>query len=65
MSDNLKEKAPHDSSRINVHENYEIQYWTRVLNVSREQLISAVNKVGVMVEDVRSFLTSSGQLRRS
>lgn len=64
MSDGKKFKAPVDSKRINVHEKYEINCWTRTLNVTKEQLISAVNRVGVMVEDVKRFL-GDGSMRRS
>jgi|1185.fasta_scaffold883676_2 hypothetical protein len=38
--------APQDHSRIKLHQDYEIHYWTEKLGVSKEQLQDAVNKVG-------------------
>jgi hypothetical protein len=39
--------------RINMQEDYyEVRYWTQKLNVSREQLATAVREVGVMAADV-------------
>lgn len=61
MSDDKQEKKPQDSQRINVNEDYEVQYWTKTLNVSKEKLIETVNRVGVMVEDVRRALGGSRQ----
>ncbi len=45
-----------DDTRINVHQEHEVQYWTKELEVTREQLEEAVRQVGVMVEDVRRYL---------
>jgi hypothetical protein len=43
---------PHDSPPVNVHEDYEAEYWTRKLGVTRAELEAAVKKVGVMAKDV-------------
>lgn len=56
MSDNKQEKRPQDSQRINVNEDYEVQYWSKKFGVSRDQLISTVRRVGVMAEDVKKAL---------
>jgi hypothetical protein len=42
-----------DRDRINVHEEYELRYWTKELGVTLEKLTQTVEKVGVMVTDVR------------
>lgn len=56
MSDDKSKRGPADAERINVHEDYEVEYWTRVLNVSAEKLRETVKKVGVMADDVRKAL---------
>lgn len=56
MSDNLKNRGQQDRIRINVHEDFEVAYWTTTLSVTREELEQAVKAVGVMVEDVRKYL---------
>ena len=45
-----------DRDRINVHEDYELQYWTKELGVTPEKLKQTVEKVGVMATDVRKAL---------
>ena len=44
--DDLKNKGPQDRSKINMHEYYEVKYWTKELGVSKEKLQKAVDKVG-------------------
>lgn len=56
MADNLKERGPQDRSRINVNESWELQYWTRELGVSEEQLRTAVKAAGTSAEAVRKHL---------
>lgn len=56
MSDDLKNRGEQDRLRINVHEEHEVRYWTKELNITREQLESAVKAVGVMAVDVRKHL---------
>jgi hypothetical protein len=46
MADDLKLKGPQDRSRINMHEDYEVRYWTEKFGVSKQQLQDAVNSVG-------------------
>ena len=56
MSDDLKNRGQQDRLRINIHEQHEVQYWTKELGVSREELERAVKTVGVMAADVRRDL---------
>ena len=56
MSDNLQKTGQQDRSRINVHEEHEVRYWTEALGVSREQLEKAVGQVGVSANAVREHL---------
>ena len=56
MSDNLQKTGQQDRSRINVHDEHEVRYWTEALGVSREQLEKAVAAVGVSANAVREHL---------
>lgn len=56
MSDDKSKRGPADAQRINVNEDYEVQYWTRTLDVSEEELRETVKNVGVMAADVRIAL---------
>jgi len=54
--DDLKKKGPADRSKINMHEAWEVDYWTEELGVSKEQLQHAVKKVGGSAAAVRKEL---------
>ena len=54
--DNKTKTAPQDAKRINIHEDYEVRYWTQRFGCTVERLKAAVAKVGVMVDDVDSEL---------
>ena len=56
MSDNLQDRGQQDRVRINLHEKHEIQYWTKALGVSQEELEQAVKKAGNSAEAVRQHL---------
>ena len=53
VMDNLTRKDQRDRSKINMHEDFEVKYWTKELGVSKEQLQRAVNKVGNSAATVR------------
>jgi len=46
MSDNLKIRRPQDPTKINLHEIWEVHYWTSKWGVSASQLAAAVKAVG-------------------
>jgi hypothetical protein len=54
--DNLTKRDQRDRSKINMHEDFEVKYWTRELGVTREQLQKAVDKVGNSAATVRKEL---------
>lgn len=57
MSDNLQNRGQQDRSRINLHEKWEVQYWTRELGVTEEELAKAVKEAGSSsAEAVRQHL---------
>ncbi len=59
MSDNLKDRGPQDRSRVNVSEDWEVQYWTREFGVNEDQLRKAVQKVGPSADAVRKELKAA------
>ncbi|MBO9516451.1 MAG: DUF3606 domain-containing protein [Porphyrobacter sp.] len=56
MSDDKRLRAPQDSSRIAMGEDYEVDYWTNEFGVSRQHLQEAVDQVGNSADAVRTFL---------
>lgn len=56
MSDKSNNRRPSDSSRVNVNESWELNYWSRRFGISPEELKSTVGRVGVMVKDIESYL---------
>lgn len=56
MSDDTKNRGPADRARVNVHESWELSYWSKKFGVSAEQLKESVKRVGPMVVDVQRDL---------
>jgi len=56
MSDNVLNRGQPDRSKINMAEDYEVQYWTKHFGISREELQRAVDKVGNSAGAVRKQL---------
>lgn len=54
--DDLHIKRPEDPTKINIHEDWELNYWSRELHISKDELIEIVKKVGVYVSDVKEEL---------
>lgn len=56
MSDDLSKKRPQDATKVNVHESWELEYWSKKFGVTKEQLKNAVNAVGVSASAVQKHL---------
>jgi hypothetical protein len=56
MADDKSNRGPADRARINVHEAYEVEYWTKELGISPGRLRELVAKHGVMAADIRHAL---------
>jgi hypothetical protein len=56
--DNLTKRDTPDRSKINMHESWEVKYWTRELGISREELQKIVDKVGNSAAAVRKELAN-------
>ncbi|HEX6414346.1 MAG TPA: DUF3606 domain-containing protein [Burkholderiales bacterium] len=56
MADDLKQTGRQDDQRINLDQDHEVNYWSKELGVSREELRRAVEQAGPMVKNVRQHL---------
>jgi Protein of unknown function (DUF3606) len=59
MADDLKDRGARDRSRVNVHEDYEVRYWTEKWGVTKDQLVEAVQRAGASVQAVARELGKS------
>lgn len=59
MSDDKTKRRPQDASKINIHEPYEVNYWTAKWNITKSQLVTAVKAVGVSSSAVARHLGKS------
>lgn len=59
MSDDASKRGSADRNRISLGEAYEVNYWTKELGASREELEQAVKSVGNSAERVREHLRDS------
>jgi predicted RNA-binding protein YlqC (UPF0109 family) len=58
MTDSLTKRDQPDRSKINMNEAYEVHYWTKHLNISKEELQKIVDKVGNSAAAVRKALAA-------
>ena len=56
MSDDTTKRGPQDASKINVHETWEVRYWTEKFDITEEKLKEAVDAVGPGVKKVTEYL---------
>jgi predicted DNA-binding protein YlxM (UPF0122 family) len=54
--DNKQNIGSPDRDRINVNEDYELQYWSEKFGVSDDEIKDAVKAVGTSVNDVEEYL---------
>ena len=60
MLKDTRERGPINRTQINVNQGFELRYWAKQLNVSLEQVRSAVRKVGPELDAVRLELKRQG-----
>jgi hypothetical protein len=60
MSDDKSKAGGQDRTRINVNEDYEVEYWAKRLGVSKERLKAAVSAVGTQALAVEKFIKGRG-----
>ncbi len=56
VPDNLNIRQPQDPRQINVHEPWELSYWSKKFGVTPDQLKQAVKAVGTQTEAVKRHL---------
>jgi Protein of unknown function (DUF3606) len=56
MADDRTKSGPADRSRVNMHEDYEVRYWTKALGVSKEELQRLVDKHGNTAAKIKEAL---------
>lgn len=56
MADNLHLRGQPDRSKVNIHEPWEVDYWTKKWGVTAQQLRAAVSTVGTGVAAVARHL---------
>ena len=56
MSDNKSKTGSPDRDRINLSEDYEVQYWTKELGTSEKELRDVIQAVGNTSKAVREHL---------
>lgn len=64
MPDNAKKtRSRLDDIKINMRQDYEVQYWTRKWGITPLQLETAVKAAGsVVAKDIEEYLRRSGKL---
>jgi len=63
MSDDKSKRDNADRSRINIHEEHEVRYWSTKLDCTREQLVDAVEAAGVNADKVELYLAAESARR--
>jgi Protein of unknown function (DUF3606) len=61
--DDLTKKGPADRSKINLHEAWEVDYWTKELGASKSELQRVIWKVGNSAAAIRRELGLLGTPR--
>jgi hypothetical protein len=56
MPDDKTKRRPQDASRINVHEQYELNWWCHEFGITEAQLKHAVSMAGTSAAAVRKYL---------
>ncbi len=47
---------PQDKTKVNIRQKWQLQYWTKELNISVNSLLSLVDKAGSSLDDIRHAL---------
>lgn len=56
MSDNTRKHGAADANRVNVHQKWEVEYWTKKFGVSEERLKEAAKAAGPMAANIEKYL---------
>lgn len=61
MSDDLSKRGAADRTRINIHEEHELRYWSEKFSITPDEVKKAVGSAGVMAADVEKHLKNSAR----
>lgn len=56
IMDNKQKAGSADRTRINIHEGYELDYWSAKFGISKEKLKAVVETVGTSASTVEDYL---------
>lgn len=56
MVDDSNKRSHSDQTSINIREEHEVRYWCERIQCTRAELEEAVAQIGIMSEDVESYL---------
>ncbi|WP_346984971.1 DUF3606 domain-containing protein [Chryseobacterium sp. POE27] len=56
MSDDLSKRKPQDTSKVNLNETWELEYWSNKFGVTKEKLKEAVKAVGTSAAEIQKYL---------
>lgn len=57
--DDKNKRGPQDATRVNVNEDYELQYWSERFKITRDELRAAVKEAGPSVQAIEAFLKNN------
>jgi hypothetical protein len=63
MPDREKPIVP-DFRRVIIHEEHELNYWTKEFGVSEKELRQAVMEVGTSAEEVKKYLEEKSKIKK-
>jgi hypothetical protein len=61
MVDDLSKRGPADRNRINLEEEWELEYWSQELGATADRVKQAVQAVGNSAAAVREYLQQQGR----
>jgi len=62
MPDDLNRRQPEDPDRINIEQQWEVEYWAKHFNIDNLTLRLAALAAGPMVADVQKWLKENGKI---
>lgn len=65
MPDSKGRRVAQARQRINPAEGYELNYWTRQLGCTEQQLMGAIKTVGQEVDQVKAYLAQQPKMHRT
>ncbi|MES2431587.1 MAG: DUF3606 domain-containing protein [Bacteroidota bacterium] len=60
-TDNKKERKPYDLTRIQIQEDWELDWWANELGATKEEVIDAVGTHGTSAITIREYIASMQQ----